>query len=126
MSPLDGLPDCTPLEVPSVAGEVDGLLTPPGTTLTSVERSDPLTQVEAIVELDPVEVHAFYREESGLTSLVLEDEILEAEGLMDNGDHRFYFKARALCRTRSVIVFVVAPATGDAQLPRPTGSPTPG
>lgn len=122
---LASLPECGPLDVPTVDEEVPGLVAPPSTVLTSVAVDDPLTQVEAIVELDPIAIHAFYREESGLESLVLEDEILEAEGLLQTEGHRFFFKARAMCRTRSVVLYIVAPDTGEATLPQPAGSPPP-
>lgn len=121
-APLDRLPPCEGELPPSaVDGGIEGLLVPDGTVLTAVEETDPLVQVTGVIPMDPVEVRAFYADAPDLEALAIEDEILEAEGLMQGRTHRFFFKAQAQCRTRSTAIFVVAPRNDDAPLPQPSG-----
>lgn len=107
--PLTALPDCE--EPPqAVPADVPGLVLPDGAVVTSVQEDDPLVTVEAYVEQTPIEVRRFYFERPGLEMFSIEDEIFEAEVMYGQGEFRSYAKARATCKTGSVLTVVVGPA----------------
>ena len=107
---------------------MEGLVLPPDTRVVDVTEDGGLTTVEARVPLNPVEVREFYeyRNLGVLKTLMIEDEILEAEALLESRTHRLFVKAQALCPTVSVLYVVVAPGGSDARLPRPGSTDAPG
>lgn len=117
--PLGHLPPCSPTTRGS-ARDVDGLVLPEGAVLTTVRPSGPVTEVRGFVEQTPVQVRAFYEDQTGVDMLTLEDEGVEAEALYRRPDVRVYVKAKAICATGSSILAVVG--RGDAAtVPTPAG-----
>lgn len=122
LAQLERLPPCTEAPPAAAEPEVAGLVVPEGTVVTGVDQGEPLTSVEAYTPLDPVEVRRFYETTLGLKPLVIEDEVLEAEALMQSRTHRFFVKAQAACRDASRLFVVIAEQGDDAGgLPTPTG-----
>ena len=123
---LARLPECSDdhRPEPGAEEEVEGLVLPPDGYLTSVQPFGALTQAEAWVDLNPVEIRRFYQYHLGtLKPLDVEDEVLEAEVLMESHTHRFFVKAVAVCQTGSSLTAVIG-ARGADEVPVPTGSPT--
>ena len=125
-SPLTALPECP--SAPAGKGEkVEGLVLPPGSIVSGVTRQDPLVTVTAFVPMTPVQLEAAYPAMAGITVLVTENEIYEAELLISNGSHRNFIKATATCSTGSKVMAVVAPEVDADGLPLPQGAAaTPG
>ncbi|MBW3664085.1 MAG: hypothetical protein KY469_13375 [Actinobacteria bacterium] len=121
--PLTGLPPCgeapEPLAEPP---EVEGLVLPEGAEITQVTETAPLTNVTAYVERTPVQIRLELEADPELEILVSEDEVLEAELLVTDGEHRTFVKARAICDRASVVVGVVAPEEASDVVPVPTGA----
>lgn len=107
--PLTALPDCEE-PPPAVPADVPGLVVPDGAVVTSVQEDGPLVTVEGYVDLVPIAVRRYYFERPGLEIFQIEDEIFEAEVLYGEGEFRSYVKARATCKTGSVLTVVVGPA----------------
>lgn len=59
---------------------------------------------------DAVDIRLFYQQQSDVTVLQIEDELVESEGLVANSStgYRTLFKANAICSTGSKMLFVVA------------------
>lgn len=119
--PLSGLPPCSaPPAAAASADEVDGLLLPAGSVVTSVTENGPLVTVQGYVQQTPITIRRFYQERPGLELYEIEDEVFEAETLYGSGDFRTYLKASASCAEGSTLLAVVGPA-GD--LPAVGGGP---
>lgn len=124
---LMALPDCPP-PPPAADQQVKGLTVPDGTVVTKVEQQDPLTNVSAYTPMTPAQFERTYLEMAGVTVLINENEIYEAELLISNGTHRTFFKATATCRQGSSLLAVVAPEVDAKGLPVPqraAATPTP-
>jgi hypothetical protein len=122
---LASLPACTDQHRPDPGpeDEVEGLVLPPDGYLTSVRPAGALTQAEAWADMNPIAIRRFYQYHLGdLKPLNVEDEVLEAEVLMESHTHRFFVKAVAVCQTGSALTAVIGPR-GDEEVPVPTGSP---
>lgn len=107
--PLESLEPCS--DPPdAVAETVKGLTAPPGTVLTSVKVKGPTTEALGYTPLTPVDIRHFYQQQPSVTVLQIEDEIVEAEGLVANSSssYRTLFKANAICSAGSKMLFVVA------------------
>lgn len=113
---------------PGMSVDVDGLILPSGSVITDVTEEGNLTTVTAKVPLNPVEVRQFYEYQNlgVLKTIMVEDEILEAEALVESRTHRMYVKAQAICPEASTVYVVVAPGGTDARLPRPGDPNAPG
>ncbi len=103
----------------------DGLVVPPGTILTEQSTDGPLTTVKGYVPMTPVQVRVWYQIQPDLTIIQGEDEVREAEALLDNGEHRLFLKAQAICEEGSVFLAVVAPQVAGDAVPAPAGTVTP-
>ena len=124
---VPGLPPCgsTPTALVD-APEVPGLVLPDGATVTSVTEQEPLVQVLGYVPTSPAAVRATYAGTAGLTVLLSEDEVVEAEILFTDGTYRTFVKAQAVCATGSQFIAVVAPEAAAGAVPTPAGGASPG
>lgn len=123
-APLAGLPPCEPATAAaeeSAPADFPGLALLPEARITEVTRTGQITQILGQVPLTPLEVRARYQTGSGLTILLIEDEVFEAEVLATDGTHRLFVKAQAACATGSRFVAVVAPEAQAGSVPRPAG-----
>jgi len=107
--PLLGLPPCQA----------------PPEAMADVQPGDPLVTVTGYIATTPVRVRQYYQGRDDLEIMEIEDEIFEAEALFDNGTHRNYIKAQAVCREGTRLLGVVAPDVDAKGLPAPQGSPQP-
>ena len=127
---LGRLPACDTVDddATAVPYDVAGLVLPPDATVVDVVEDGALVTVEARVPLDPVAVRRFYEFQNlgVLKTLMIEDEILEAEALLESRTHRLYVKAQARCATASTVYVVVAEGGSDARLPDPGDPDAPG
>ncbi len=125
--PLLGLPPCQapPEAMADVDVDVEGLDWPDGAIVTNVQPGDPLVTVTGYIATTPVRVRQYYQGRDDLEIMEIEDEIFEAEALFDNGTHRNYIKAQAVCREGTRLLGVVAPDVDAKGLPAPQGSPQP-
>ena len=96
---------------------------PVGAILTDLQHQDELTQVIGFVPATPQEVRNELSARTDLELLYAEDEIIESELLVTDGDHRTFIKARASCDAGSDLVAVVAREVDPGGLPTPSGSP---
>lgn len=122
LAPLRGLGPCDVNPNAIELGEVDGLVLPPGAVVTERTDDGPLTTVRGYVPLTPVQVRVLYQRDPDVEIVQVEDEIRESETLLDNGEHRLFVKAQAVCEQGSVFLAVVAPRAADAPVPAPTGA----
>ena len=60
--------------------------------MTGVTKQDPLVTVQAYVPLTPIQFESAYPKMDGITVLLTENEILEAELLVSNGEHRNFLQ----------------------------------
>lgn len=98
-----------------------GLVLPPGVIITSTgPLTADLAEARGFIAATPIEVRQFYEREPSLTIFEIEDEIFEAEVLVEQGAFRTYMKASAACSDGSTIYAVVGPA-GTGSVPSPTG-----
>ena len=125
---LSRLPDCDEPPAEQDVGEVEGLVVPEGVRLTGIEHDGPLTTVTGWVGMNPIDVRRFYERRTlgVLKTLMIEDEILEAEALMESRTHRLYIKAQAACRDASKLWIVVAEHVAKADVPDPGSTDAPG
>ncbi|HVM21423.1 MAG TPA: hypothetical protein VM307_15795 [Egibacteraceae bacterium] len=125
--PLEALPACTEPPV-AVDEDVQGLIAPDGTVVTSANEQGPLVHVTGYAPMTPVQFERAYAELDGIEVLLTENEVYEAELLVSDGTHRNFVKASATCSEGSQILFVVAPEVDAEGLPLPqqaTAPPTP-
>lgn len=89
--------------------------------ITGTREATPLLiEVHGYIATTPIRVRQFYEREPDLTILDLEDEIVEAEVLVERGAHRTYMKANAVCSDGSTILAMVGPS-GTGAIPTPSG-----
>lgn len=121
-SPLTALPPCGPPPSASAsAADVPGLVLPAEVIITLTRVATPeLVEVRGYIATTPIRVRQFYEQEPDLTILSIEDEIFEAEVLVERGAYRTYMKANAACSDASTIYAMVGPA-GSGAVPTPTG-----
>lgn len=107
------LPDrpCPP-PPPEIVEEVEGLVLPEGGYLTEVVRQGPLVQVRGWVERTPLQLRAEYEQRDDVEVLTLEDEVVEVETLVTDGEHRTFLRGTALCATASALDGLVVVETG--------------
>lgn len=125
---LGRLPPCDTVQDDGQTIDLDGLIMPAGSAVIDVTEEGNLTTVEALVPINPVEVRQFYEYQNlgVLKTIMVEDEILEAEVLVESRTHRLYVKAQAICPSQSTIYVVVAKGGTDARLPQPGDPNAPG
>lgn len=113
MPTATALPDrpCPPPPA-RVDDAVEGLVLPEGGYLTEVVRQGPLVQVRGWVERTPLELRAEYEQRTDVEVLTLEDEVVEVETLVTDGEHRTFLRGTALCATASALDGLVAVETG--------------
>lgn len=101
-----------PSPPPAVSDPVEGLVLPDGAFLTEVVRQGPLVQVRGWVEQSPLELRAQYEDRDDVEVLTLEDETVEVETLVTDGEHRTYLRGTAVCATASRLDGLVSRETG--------------
>lgn len=128
VDPVAALGACD--DAPASTGELDddiaGLLLA-DVILTRIVEGDPVTEVTGWIAATPVDVKRRYETgQPGVRLLGSEDELVEAEVLLTDGDHRAYLTFTSVCDEASRFVGIIAPELADAPLPPLRGgTPTP-
>jgi hypothetical protein len=123
--PLPGYPPCEAF-VPAERGErVEDAILPGSAVITRVRRDGLSRRINGFVPLRPIQVRKYYQSRPGVQVLQIEDEIIEAEALLTDGEFRMYIKAVAVCESGSEFEALVAPELAAADLPTPAGTPAP-
>jgi hypothetical protein len=122
LAPLEGLGPCPSPPPPADVELPPGVLLPDGATVTSVNETGPLTNVQGFVPLTPVQVRVDYSERDDVEILTVEDEGFESEVLLSAGERRLFVKAQAICDRGSVFAAVLAPESAAAAVPTPSGA----
>ena len=120
-NPYAGLPPCTDVPAAVASEAVQGLVLPGDASIQSSMVSGPLTTVNAYVAATPREVRDELTQRSDVEVLHSEDEVFEAELLVNNAGRRSLVKAVAVCDAASRILAVISDGDG-AGLPAPGGS----
>lgn len=120
---LPALPEC-PSPPPGIDADVPGLQLPEGSVVISTTDQKPVVNVSAFVPMTPAQFEASYRGLSGVTVLLSENEVFEAELLISRGSYRNFLKATATCEQGSQVLAVVAPEVDAQGLPLPQGAAT--
>lgn len=95
------LPECGP--PPPAVPAPDGVPLLPEVVVTGVSEQDPVVLVRGWIGATPREVRAGYEQLPETTLVASEDEIVEAELLLDNGPRRVYVKASSVCDGGSLL-----------------------
>lgn len=117
---LANLPDCdrVPLdEDAEVAADVQGLVLPGDTRVSSVLEQGPLVMVEGTVRMTPLDVRAHYEARDDIDLLRIEDETFETEVLLRADGRRMYLLAVALCADGTAVSAMIGPDSDDSGLP---------
>ena len=122
---VSALPPCEEQPSPPALPEVPGLTLPDEAVVFFVQEVGTLTQVQGVVELQPVDVRAYYEGRDDLDVLAVEDEVFEAEILFSDGTWRTFVKAQVLCATGSNFTATVGSEEDAATVPTPAGTPQP-
>ena len=122
---VSALPPCEEQPSPPALPEVPGLTLPEEAVVFFVQEVGTLTQVQGVVELQPVDVRAYYEGRDDLDVLAVEDEVFEAEILFSDGTWRTFVKAQVLCATGSNFTATVGSEEDAAAVPTPAGTPQP-
>lgn len=118
---LSAYPPCASQPAPPTLPEVPGLVLPPSATPFSSHSLGPLTQVEGVVPMTPLQVRAFYEDHPALDVITAEDERIETEVLVGDGTHRMFVKAQIVCAGGSNLVVTVGDEAQAGALPTPAG-----
>ena len=122
--PLPGYPPCEGF-VPEEDGKrVKGVILPDSAVITRVVRDGASRTATGFVPLRPIQVREYYEASAGVEVLQIEDEIIEAEALVTDGEFRMYIKATAVCDSGSEFEALFAPEQASADLPTPGGLPS--
>lgn len=123
LEPLTAMGPCpdVDLEADPAAEDVDGLVLPEGSTATSVVVQGPLTTVQGVIPMTPIQVRVFYGDHPELEAISLEDEVRESESLLTDADHRLFVKAQAICEQQSRFLAVIGPGDEAGAVPVPAG-----
>lgn len=123
--PGAALPPCAEQPPPPVLPDVAGLVLPEEATVFSVYDVGPLVQAEGVVDLTPAQARRFYEERADLEVLQVEDEGVEAEILVTDGEHRAFVKVQIACATGSSFTATVGAEADSAAVPTPAGTAAP-
>jgi len=118
LEPLDGLPPC-PSPPAAVGGDTGDLPLPVDAVVTSAEVDGNLQSIQGFTPRTPVEVLVDYLRLHGWTVLTAEDEVFEAELLLERDGLRVFAKAQANCSRGSA--FVLFGSRDPALVPAPQG-----
>lgn len=121
---VTALPACDQPPAPSSDEAVPGLVVPQEAVITEVTPQAPVTTVRAYLPMTPVQVREHYAQRDDVDLLAIEDEVFEAEVLLDSGEHRVFVRAMAVCAEGSSLLAIVAPAAARESLPVPDGTPS--
>lgn len=125
--PLTALPACEEPAPPIDEPPGEGVVLPEGARLLEQVEQGPAINAAGYVELTPIEVRLAYEalaERDGLMLLSSEDEVFEAELLLEADGRRIFVRATAACDRGSNLLVVSAPAGADAAVPTPQGDGT--
>lgn len=127
--PLTGYGPCaTPAEAPVA---LPPQLVLPDSAVVAAQRVEgPLTEVSGFVPLTPVQVRRDYEARHDVGIISIEDEIIEAEILVEVDGYRTFIKATVACDAGSEFEAVGAANVAASAIPtpsrdRPSGSPQP-
>ena len=118
---LSGYAPCAPQPDPPELADVPGLVLPPEATAFSQQTLGPLTQVEGVVALTPLQARAFYESHPDLEVISVEDERAETEVVVSDGTNRLFVKVQIVCAVGSNFAATVGPEIAADQLPTPAG-----
>ena len=117
------LPPCASQPAAPSLDPVPGLVLPDQATAFSAYAVGPLTQVEGVLAMTPVQAREFYEAQPGLEVLSVEDERVEAEVLVTDGTHRMFVKVQIVCDGGSSFTATVGAEDDPDALPTPAGAP---
>lgn len=100
----------------------DRMVLPDGALVTSQRVEDPLTEVNGFIPLTPVQIRRSYEARDDIGIISIEDEIVEAEILVELDGYRTFVKATVICDTGSQFVAVGADNVAASAVPTPTGA----
>lgn len=120
-APLVGYPKCDAFVPDRTEPPPPGTILPRSALVTRVREKGPTTRVIGYVPLRPVALRRHYEMRADLQVLQIEDEIIEAEALLSDGEFRTYIKATAVCESGSSFIAVVAPELSASEVPTPAG-----
>ena len=109
LQPLRALGPCKQTPQGEVDRQVEGLVLPKGTIVTSVADADPLINVQGYIPQTPVQIRVFYQQHETLQVISVEDEGFESEVLTQADGYRTFVKSQAVCELGSAFVAVVSP-----------------
>ncbi len=119
LEPLDGLPTC-PSPPTAVDADVGDLPLPVDAVVTSADVDGSLQSIQGFTPRTPVQVLVDYLRLDGWSVLSAEDEVFEAELLLERDGLRVFAKAQANCSRGSA--FVLFGSRDPALVPAPQGA----
>lgn len=122
-SAVTALPACDQPPAPSPHAAIPGLVLPEEAVITELSPQGPVTTVRAYLQMTPVQVREHYEQRDDVDLLSIEDEVFEAEVLLDSGEHRVFLRAMILCAEGSSLLAIVAPVAVGGELTVPDGTP---
>lgn len=114
-------PPCVAHPSPPPLPAVPGLVLPAEAIPFSAYEVGPLTQVEGVVSLTPVQAREFYEQHADVEVLSAEDELVEAELLVTDGTHRMFVKVQVACAGGSNFTATVGDEGDSDRVPTPAG-----
>ena len=120
-APLVGYPSCDGVAPDEGEKHPEGAILPRSAVVTRVRQRGPTTRVSGYIPLRPVAVRRHYEARADLEVMQIEDEIIEAEALLTDGEFRTYIKATAVCDSGSSFEAIVAPELAASSVPTPAG-----
>ena len=111
-----------PGDVPE--GSLEGFVLPPEVITRQVRSSGDITNLIGYIARTPLEVRAFYEDLEEGQIVNLEDEVIETEVLIVNGEHNTFARFSAICERGSRVVALVG-SRGSSGIPTPSGTLTP-
>lgn len=118
---LSAYPPCAEQPSPPPAPDVAGLVLPESAVVFTTTELDPLTQVAGVVAMTPLEARDFYEAHPGLEVISVEDERVETEVVVTDGEYRMFVKVQITCAGGSNFTAVVGAEVLADQLPQPAG-----
>ncbi|WP_108665099.1 hypothetical protein [Euzebya rosea] len=118
---LSAYPACVEQPAPPDLRDVPGLVLPSSATTFSLSEVGPLTQVEGVVDMTPLQARTFYESHPDLEVLRVEDERIETEVLATDGTHRMFVKVQIACAGGSNFTATVGAEAASEMIPTPAG-----
>jgi hypothetical protein len=119
--PLPGYPPCEEFVPDKRIRTPEGAILPRSALVTRTRPRGPTLRMSGYVPMRPIELRRYYEARADLEVLTIEDEIIEAEALLSDGEFRTFVKAQAVCDEGSTFLAVVAPELAAGEVPVPAG-----